>query len=852
MVGLPPFMQDAMAKAMKYASAMVSKKHKATKLAIEISATGEDGELSSDMLQIKTHPNINANKDRYSAFFDKINESRNLLKTLLTDEYQKTILDCNSKLSADTLKLPKEAIERKKTEMKEIVNAISTADEDVDKLVITDRYDYDEIWKTAKAAMSEHIVKTEETLNADYKVKQIPTHNILLESKRKSYNGQREDENSPGNAKSSQTNDSERRQNHQRVPGISKDETHTLLQGEQATTRTILSGQEKNLPIQIPKSKTRSIAKSKTPTEGLAVGFDKEDIKPNFKILTKQLLPDKFIKILNKGYKFTPFTKGINYEELMNEFNLITKQIDDKCERLDNNCDSFERIQETNKYIASIYISSCNNTCNAIETDIIKNTAERLNLIIRESDKGLGFCVMDSSWYYIQMKRHLGDTETYEQLEYFPIGKIKRELIKILNTFKDVLPKSDRERIFTAARNHDSNKLPEIYLIPKIHKNPVKTRPVVPEFDSITKTVSKFLDKILQPLVHKHKWILGGTGDLIDMLESTTIDLKDPIIMSADIVSMYTSIHTNQGIALVTQVMKEYNIPKNKILCYQQLLKWLFNNNYFKFNNTLYRQKRGAPMGSSCIPTFANLLMARIEATKIFTNITSERPMPIYGRLIDDTIMVIERTDVGFWKDIFLKCNQYLDFTFDSSIDNNSVPMLDLNLFVGPKFASYRKLDFIGYQKPFNNNIYTAPDSYVPLNYRFSWIIGENIRLIRNNDNEEAYQNQLKEYVDSLLKRGYDNAVILQHLKYNYEDRPNILKQISKLRKDMHPILIPHTEGYEHLVQASKIYYKLAKASFYIPSITPIVMRGTNLRTIANKSNRTQLLNSNIQNVTPS
>jgi hypothetical protein len=178
--------------------------------------------------------------------------------------------------------------------------------------------------------------------------------------------------------------------------------------------------------------------------------------------------------------------------------------------------------------------------------------------------------------------------------------------------------------------------------------------------------------------------------------------------------------------------------------------------------------------------------------------------------------------------------------------------MLDLNLFVGPKTASYRKLDFIGYQKPFNNNIYTAPDSYVPLNYRFSWIIGENIRLIRNNDNEEAYQNQLKEYVDSLLKRGYDNAVILQHLKYNYEDRPNILKQISKLRKDMHPILIPHTEGYEHLVQASKIYYKLAKASFYIPSITPIVMRGTNLRTIANKSNRTQLLNSNIQNVTPS
>ena len=312
--------------------------------------------------------------------------------------------------------------------------------------------------------------------------------------------------------------------------------------------------------------------------------------------------------------------------------------------------------------------------------------------------------------------------------------------------------------------------------------------------------------------------------------------------MSADIVSMYTSIHTDQGIGLITQVMIEHDIPPEKRAMYQDLLKWIFKNNYFTYRGTLYRQIRGAAMGSSCIPTFANLLMARIEQRFIFSKRNVTRPMPIYGRLIDDTIMVIERRNVEEWKSIFLECNQYLDFTFDCSTDSDSVPMLDLDIFLGPRMRTHRKLDYIGYQKPFNNNLYTAADSYCPDNYKFSWIIGENIRLIRNNLTKQSYTIQLEEYVDNLLKRGYDTSVILKHLKHSFDDRPTLLRRgIKKTKKDMIPIRIPHLNGYEHLLQAMRLYMDLAKCTFSLPSISPIILRAINLGDLANVSNSQRL-----------
>ena len=254
-------------------------------------------------------------------------------------------------------------------------------------------------------------------------------------------------------------------------------------------------------------------------------------------------------------------------------------------------------------------------------------------------------------------------------------------------------------------------------------------------------------------------------------------------------------------------------------------------------------------MGSSCIPAFANLVMSHIETTMIFPK-KSILPMPIYCRLIDDTLMAIEKQDINQWKQVFLTCNQYLDFTFDSSIENNTVPMLDLEIFIGNKFTSHRKLDFIGYKKPFNNNLYTAPDSYCPDHYKFSWIISENIRLIRNNNNRESYLLQLEEYVNNLHKRGYESNLIAAHLKHTFDDREQLLHPKCKVLKNAIPLLIPHVDGYEHILNAVRMYIDLAQCSFKIPQITPIILRGTNIGDTVNKSNR-EILNDSIPDMAP-
>ena len=349
------------------------------------------------------------------------------------------------------------------------------------------------------------------------------------------------------------------------------------------------------------------------------------------------------------------------------------------------------------------------------------------------------------------------------------------------------------------------------------------------------------MDNILRPLVYKHDWILKGTGDLINTLENTKIDLQDPVILSGDIVSMYTSLHTMHGIALITKIMIKEQFTQDKIRCYQSLLKWIFKNNFFHYKGTLYRQKHGAAMGSSCIPNFANLVMAHIESTKILSKIP-ELPMPIYRRLIDDTLMVVEKQHVNQWKSIFIEATSpYLDWTFDSSESSESVPMLDLDIFFGQKYQTYKKIDFIGYKKPFNNNLYTAPDSHCPDHYKFSWITGENIRLIRNNSNVEQYNIQLEEYVNNLHTRGYDSNVVLKHLRHKFSDRPYLLHPKERSSPDMVPILLPNIAGYEHLTEAIRIYLDLTKSTFSIPHMTPIILRGTTLESLTNQSNRTIL-----------
>jgi hypothetical protein len=93
------------------------------------------------------------------------------------------------------------------------------------------------------------------------------------------------------------------------------------------------------------------------------------------------------------------------------------------------------------------------------------------NLVIKEADKNLGLTVMDKDWYDKQIMHHLSNTDFYKEENPNP-EKIISDLedrIKFCNNIR-IKPDKLRNREFV---------VPRFYILPKIHKDPVSSRPIV-------------------------------------------------------------------------------------------------------------------------------------------------------------------------------------------------------------------------------------------------------------------------------------------------------------------------------------------------------------------------------------
>lgn len=89
-------------------------------------------------------------------------------------------------------------------------------------------------------------------------------------------------------------------------------------------------------------------------------------------------------------------------------------------------------------------------------------------------------------------------------------------------------------------------RVPTIYYLPKVHKNPVQPpgRPIV------TSLIGRYIDFYLQPLVRHMPSYLKETGATNCLLEGLEVQ-DDYIITTADVASLYTCIPQEKGIEAV-------------------------------------------------------------------------------------------------------------------------------------------------------------------------------------------------------------------------------------------------------------------------------------------------------------
>jgi len=283
-------------------------------------------------------------------------------------------------------------------------------------------------------------------------------------------------------------------------------------------------------------------------------------------------------------------------------------------------------------------------------TDLMKITNKFLNnnpnIILTRADKGNITVALDKNEYLNKIEDMLKDSETYSIINNDPIKKLTKEIRELLTRWKNkgFITKNTYNAIYCSDGN-----LPRAYGLPKIHKPGLTFRIIVSSIDSPTYPLAGFIHKIISKNIDKPLDYIENSYQMTKKLNGLQIGENCDLI-SLDVVSLFTNIPLNLAIDSASNrwchISRGTQIPKKEFL---NALKLILESTYFKFNNKIYKQKFGTPMGSPLSPIMAEMVLQDLEKKAL--NLL-KIDIPFYHRYVDDVALAIPKTQ-------FFGCDNY-------------------------------------------------------------------------------------------------------------------------------------------------------------------------------------------------
>ena len=241
---------------------------------------------------------------------------------------------------------------------------------------------------------------------------------------------------------------------------------------------------------------------------------------------------------------------------------------------------------------------------------------------IKKADKSNTFVIMDKETYKekLVLEGHL-NTPAYEKVKPENIKNVYKDLVKLCEKYQTCITQNERKVILD--EDWDTSKF---YILPKINKckqiideihvrqseyihmpmpDDLTGRPIVGGSKSVTKGISKLLEKILTPLVSQLKTFIKDELDFLNKFPRNIGD--DSYILCCDVKSLYTSIPNDLGLqALEYWVDKLAHLIPNRFTksFILEFTKFVLENNYFGFEVETWRQILGTAMGASLAPPY--------------------------------------------------------------------------------------------------------------------------------------------------------------------------------------------------------------------------------------------------------
>ena len=434
-----------------------------------------------------------------------------------------------------------------------------------------------------------------------------------------------------------------------------------------------------------------------------------EKSKPAVLNLSKITLNDSENKLLTKGLKFIPCPRTSYVKrDIMADFNEFARKL--RCKyhfyrkndrqihpfrentgfEPDKACPALESyIDKTKLELSSIYIRKYRPNMTNSETRALHNLKQNNGIVIKKADKSKTFVIMDKDKYVEEGLRQL-HSKHYIETTYPDTDSLKQKVqSKIHEMHRKGTIDKETLRYLTCASK--VARIGQCYLLPKIHKfngctldkiargelenipNP-PGRPIISQIGTVTEKIGHYCDHFLKPLVRAQSTYIEDTSEFIRSIETVSFD-RNCLLVSYDISNMFTNLAFDELLIAVrsayapTFIQGHVDIKCPDVEDIIFLLQLVLENNYFTFDNKVYKQRLGVAMGAAPSPEICDIRMFEITQDIINNKYQHKNKIKHHVRFRDDGMMVFyaTRNEVEEFFRIGNSIHEHLKFTYEIS-----------------------------------------------------------------------------------------------------------------------------------------------------------------------------------------
>jgi hypothetical protein len=414
--------------------------------------------------------------------------------------------------------------------------------------------------------------------------------------------------------------------------------------------------------------------------------------------------------------------------------------------------------------------------------------------LITGTDKNLGIAVSEKEWIITKCQELLNDVNNYKERSLIEVNArcnhqcqemTDLALIAVKNLDSRQLANYLRSKVTPfedeTATKRSKHAVPQFYGIPKIHKEPVKMRPIIPCHSAIQNPAAKFVSKKLKPLVKAATSIIHGSKDLAIKLSKLVLKPgRRWYICTGDVVAFYPNIPIDHCINIVLSMYEEYigtdrinldelNEDQNQLLLeLSMFIRCLRVGNTHlitHFQGKYYEQIKGLAMGVADSPDLANLYGWYFERN---SNILINERTAFYGRYIDDCLAIVYAQSETEALE-FVNQLKFDGCVIEWDVSGASAPFLDMLL-----YKDYNgSLQHMPYRKARNHQERVPWISSHPFDVKRGTFIGEMSRLATLSSTHDSYLEALQGLGGLYVKRGYPLDLVKNWLKKYTAERWN-------------------------------------------------------------------------------